>query len=144
MIRQPLTDSRPPGYHYEIRVQFSVRTEQTRKILITALFSKRWRSDESVAIECFYVVQVNRVIFRLMVFPIAKDRESVKEYQLDKLQLCCEEYRAISYRETFYVRRFAKKDGYVKLYSDVNTSEIHATNIWLQLTEQSLSYSKFV
>lgn len=79
-----------------------------------------------------------------MVFPIAKDRESVKEYQLDKLRLCCEQYRAISYRETFYVRRFAKEDGYVKLYSDVFTSEIHATNIWLQLTEQSLSYSKFV
>lgn len=144
MIRQPLTNPRPPGCHYEIRVQFSVRTEQTREILITALFAKRWRSNESVAIECFYVVQVNRVIFRLMVFPIAKDRESVKEYQLNKLQLCCEQYRAISYRETFYVRRFAKEDGYVKLYSDVNTSEIHVTNIWLQLTEQSWSYSKFV
>lgn len=42
------------------------RRSQRGGILITALFEKRWRSGESVAIERFHVVEINRAIHRLM------------------------------------------------------------------------------
>lgn len=42
------------------------RRSQRGGILITALFEERWRSGESVAIERFHVVEINRAIHRLM------------------------------------------------------------------------------